>query len=99
MVKFVIGAGFQNWRGVGFLAAGSTSRSDQKIVPASTRADQFFSIHTIGTGEVSGALVFAKSEVVSPDSVSTSNKDEGVSPATINRVDELISILAVNEKG
>jgi hypothetical protein len=62
-------------------------------------ADQFFSIHTIGTGEVSCALVFGNSEVVSPDSVSTSNKDEGASPATINRVDELISILAFNEKG
>ena len=76
------------------IAAGS-----RKIVAASTPTDQFFSIHTIGAGEVSGALVFANSEVVSPDSVSTSNKAEGASPATINLVDELISILAFNENG
>ena len=59
----------------------------------------YFSSQTTGTGLSNCAPDFETMGVISPDSVSTNNKAEGASPATINLVDELISILAFNEKG
>ena len=59
----------------------------------------YFSIQATGTGLCNCPPDFETMGVISPDSVSTSSKDEGASPATINLVDELISILAFNENG